>query len=657
MATTNMKKLTTFFALILLCLSALAEAKNPELATKDVKKKIEEILRVHASEHFFTQEIAERSLESFIEHLDPHKTYFLQNEVASWIAPSAELLQKVVDEYKKENFNEFFAIHAVFVEAVARRRAIETEIKSLAILQDVNRAEFKDLKFATDRLELQDRLLKTRSLQYQSVAKLSSSDQDLLFQKIDKWRTKKESEFLTESSLEQKNIILVHVLKAICTALDSQTLYFTPQEANQFIIQVQQKLSGTGIQLRDDLVGFTAMRIVEGSPAAKCGLINLGDQIIAVDHEPVIGMEISDAVELIRGPEGSQVTLTIVRHLETESKKDETFDVVLTRGEIVLQESRLETKQEPYGDGIIGILSLRSFYQDPHSSSASDLQDALEAMQKEAPLKGVILDLRNNLGGLLSQTVNVCSLFLKKGIIVSVKDHTNEIQHLRNTEDRKIYDGPLLVLVNKASASSSEIVAQTLRDYGRAILVGDPETFGKGTFQTFTLESSNYGNINTKGEYKVTRGRWYSVGGKCPQLEGIVPDIIVAGPLSKMEIGERYSKFPLGSDAIEPNFEDTLIDVSLIHRANVQKLYKFNLQEVMEEFLPYLPLLKKNTDRRIAQNINYQLFLKSLESDDSLSDAIESYGESDLQLQETLQIMKDFIFLHSGTTNVVAPAA
>ncbi len=216
-------------------------------------------------------------------------------------------------------------------------------------------------------------------------------------------------------------------------------------------------------------------------------------------------------------------------------------------------------------------MHLFSFYQDSNSSSASDLAAAIENLKKEHNLKGIILDLRNNAGGLLPQAVSVTGLFISKGVVVSVKDNTGQVQHLRNVENRKVWDGPLIVLTARTSASAAEIVAQTLQDYGRAIVIGDPETFGKGTFQTFTLESANFGKVNPKGEYKVTRGRYYTVSGKSPQLVGVKADIVVPGIFSEMEIGEKYSKFPVETDEIPPNFDDNLSDVPAIHRSQFEQ--------------------------------------------------------------------------------------
>ena len=370
-------------------------------------------------------------------------------------------------------------------------------------------------------------------------------------------------------------------------------------------------------------------------------------------------MDIVEAVEMIRGPQGSNVILTILRESkELEQTREEKFDVEIVRGEIVLKESRLETSYEPYGDGVIGILHLYSFYQDQNSSSATDLSEAIEKMKKEHNVKGIILDLRNNAGGLLPQAVSVTGLFISKGVVVSVKDNTGQIQHLRNVENRKCWDGPLLVLTSRTSASAAEIVAQTLQDYGRAIIVGDPETFGKGTFQTFTLESANFGKVNPKGEYKVTRGRYYTVSGKSPQLVGVKADIVVPGVFSNMEIGEKHSKFPVATDQIPPNFQDDLSDVPMIHRAQLSKIYKNNLQTVLTTYQPYIDVLTKNSQDRMTQSKNYQSFLKEIAKKEDFVDTSDYFGQNDLQLIETTNIMKDLIFfMEQGCLEKIAKAA
>ncbi len=326
------------------------------------------------------------------------------------------------------------------------------------------------------------------------------------------------------------------------------------------------------------------------------------------------------------------------------------------RGEVVLKESRLETSYEPYGDGIIGILHLFSFYQDANSSSSTDLHKAIEGLKKEHNLKGIVLDLRSNAGGLLTQAVSVTGLFIGKGVVVSVKDNSGTVQRLRNIENRPVWDGPLIVLTNRASASSAEIVAQALQDYGRTLVVGDKESFGKGTFQTFTLESANFGKVNPKGEYKVTRGRYYTVSGKSPQLTGVLADIVVPGVFSEMEIGEKYAKFPVENDRIEPSFDDDLADIPFAHREQITKLYRFNLQPILKTYQPYLPLLTKNSQERVEKNKNYQSLLKEIAKKEGFSEDTLPFGQTDLQLEEAINIIKDLVFL-SASSNSLAKAS
>jgi carboxyl-terminal processing protease len=287
-------------------------------------------------------------------------------------------------------------------------------------------------------------------------------------------------------------------------------------------------------------------------------------------------------------------------------------------------------------------------YQDPKYSSATDLLEAINSLKQEYNLKGIILDLRTNAGGLLPQAVSVAGLFMSKGVVVSVKDNKGNVQKLRNIESNVAWDGPLIILTSRASASASEIVAQTLQEYGRAIVVGDAETYGKGTFQTFTLETSHHGKVNPKGEYKVTRGRYYTVSGKSPQLVGVTADVLVPGIYSEAEFGEKYVKFPLETDAIEPSFNDDLNDIPEIHRRQVARLYKFNLQPVLTTYQPLLPKLKANAAIRIQASKNYQNFITEIKKQNFYVDTMEEFGQGDLQLHEAIKLMQDLLCILKG---------
>jgi carboxyl-terminal processing protease len=636
--------LLRLFSLFFLVFHLFCFAKPPSLTPHDTKVKINEILKAHVSYQYLSTELIKRSLQNYIDELDPLKTYFIENEVLEWTSASEGLLQKTLQNIQNEDFSIYIAIHEAMLKAIERRNNIEQEISSSELPKNVQPQEFKDIPWAKTEIELKERLLRIKALQLEAAEKLNQETKAQFIQRLNKRRLNREEELKTHSSAEKKQLVLSYVLKAISSSLDSQTAYFTPAEANQFMIQVQQKLYGIGAQLRDDLNGLTVIRLLEGGPASISNKLKIGDRIIAVNKEPVVGMDIVEAVELIRGQQGTPVTLTVLRELDKEKKTEDKLEIEIVRGEVVLKETRLETSFEPFGDGSIGILHLFSFYQDNKSSSTSDLANAIAELKKKNNLKGIILDLRNNAGGLLPQAVSVTGLFISKGVVVSVKDNSGEIQRLRNIDTKKVWDGPLLVLTNRASASASEIVAQALQDYGRALVVGDAQTFGKGTFQTFTLESSHYGKVNPKGEYKVTRGRYYTVSGKSPQLVGVNADIVVPGILSELDIGEKFSKFPLETDLIPPSFDDDLSDVPPLHRNQIMRLYKFNLQPVLTIYAPYLSILKSNSEKRMAENKNYQDFLKEIAKKDFYNEASEMFGQNDLQLNEAINIMKDMIF-------------
>lgn len=627
-----------FYLFLFLCFICAAESRMPEISPRDTKTKIDEVLRQHASYKSFTPELTKRVFQNYLDELDPTKTYFLDSEIGTWINPSDEVLQQALRGFKTTDYSVFHEIHAVFLKAIERRNRIENEIVQADLPVGVKSEEFKDLAWASSYDDLKTRIERIKALQLEAADKMGEESRDRFIQRLQKRRLNRETELSGQTAEEQSKIILTYVLKAATSALDSHTNYFTPNEANQFMIQVQQRLFGIGAQLRDDLDGLTIMRILENSPAQQSMKLKINDKIIAVNREPIVGMDITEAVELIRGEQGTLVHLTFLRD-------GEMMEIELLRGEVLLEESRLETQLEPYGDGQIAILRLFSFYQDQKYSSAQDMRKALEQIKKEHKLKGVIVDLRGNAGGLLTQAVSVTGLFITKGIVVSVKDNTGKLQHLREVDGNPVWDGPLIVLVDRGSASAAEIVAQTLQDYGRAVIVGDEHTFGKGSFQTFTLDPIHDPKVNPQGEFKVTRGRYYTVSGKSPQLEGVHSDITVPGLLSQIDIGEKFAKFPLENDEIDAHFDDDLSDLSAFNRIRLGSSYRSNLQPRLYTYARYLDTLKRNSKLRIEGNKNYQSFLSELEKKNFDSPEIDLFGKSDLQYAEALNIMKDLLYL------------
>jgi carboxyl-terminal processing protease len=631
----------------------LVGAKFPELTPKDVNEKAAEIMKAHAMYKKLTPELMQRVLNNYLEELDPIKTYFIEPDIEIWLNPTEPQLEKIIANYNNGNFEVFYTIQETFEKAIVRHQSLESKINHADLPKKVNAKDFKDIPWAKNEKELLDRLIKIRALQYEAAAKLNDDQKEKSIQRISKRRNKTEEDNLNPDKQQKQYRVLTNTLKATASSLDSHTNYFTPEEATQFMINVQQRLSGIGAQLRDDLNGLSIVKIIEGGPAYNSKELKLKDKIIAVNGEPIVGMDIEDAVELIRGKEGTPVVLTIIREVSDEknplTKLEQKLDIHLKRGEVVLKETRFESRVEPFGDGVIAYLRLYSFYQDPDSSSTVDLTNELEKLRTKYNLKGLILDLRSNAGGMLTQAVGVAGMFISKGTVVSIKDETGKIQHLRQIDGKVLWNGPLIVLTNRASASASEIVAGTLQDYGRAIIVGDDHTYGKGSFQTFTLNSVNNGPVNPKGEYKVTMGRYYTVSGRTPQLDGVQANIVVPGVYSDVDVGEKFTKNALLPDKIKPNFDDQLDDIPAYQREEAKMLYKFNLQKQLDTYTPFMKALRENSAKRIDQNKDYQDFLKEIKQKDDAEtvdeEEAEKTGKGDVQLNEAFNIMKDYLYL------------
>jgi len=632
----------------------LVEAKLPEIAPRDVTFKAKEFMKSHASHKTLTNELMQRILINYLEILDPNKTYFIEADISVWQDSSSSNSDLMIQNYYKHNFSTFEEIHKCFIAAIQRRRQIDEQVDLHDLPVDVKSGEFKEMKWVTDEQELLNKIKRIRALQAQTTNKLSPELKEKSLLRISKLQRNFEEEAMNPNLQERERLILSNILKATAASLDSHSAYFTPGEAAQFMIDVQHRLCGIGAQLRDDLNGITIVKILKGGPAETGKELMENDRIIAVDSEPVVGMDMFQTVELIRGPENTPVKLTVMREITNAEglKEEKKLDITILRGEVVINEMRYNSNYEPYGAGAIGYLKLYSFYEDRDSSSSQDLKKEILKLKNEHDLQGIILDLRYNSGGLLGQAVDVAGLFISTGIVVSIKDESGRVQHLRVIEDEIVWDGPLVILVSPMSASASEIVAQTLQDYGRAVIVGDKHTFGKGSFQTFTLSTNEQEHINPEGEFKVTRGRYYTVSGKTPQLVGVSSDICVPGVFCEKEVGEKYSKYPLENDEISPNFEDNLSDVPESKKGKIREKYGNNLQKKTDLYKDCIPLLQKNSDHRINTGLNYQNFLKELRKKDEMNpEKSENFNLNDLQLDESYNIMKDLIILLQNRLN------
>lgn len=639
------KKFSKLFLTFLLLISCNIDAalSPPKLTAHDTYEKTEEILKVHAKYKKIDKIIIGRAFKIFIDKIDPLKTYLFEDEVNKYINPTDKFLSVATEDYEHQNFTFFAALYSTFLNAIDRRNAIEATISYENLPKAVEFKTIEEMGHPKNEKECIEKLRLIRALQQDSIALLDTEKQDRQRAFIEKKRKNRETELITESNLERTRMVHTFFLKSIAEALDSHTTYFTPHEAKQFLVHIQQRLFGIGALLSDTMDGLSVVKVLKGGPAFKDKSLKKGDKIIAVNGNSIIGMDMTEAVDLIRGPRKTKVTLSVVRTVESVKK---TMDIVITRDEIVVEESRYSVNTEPYGDGVIAHLHLHSFYADPKTSSSKDLRRELLEIQKNHNLKGVVLDLRNNGGGLLEEAINISSLFINKGVVAAIRMHTGDVRRLRNLNNNKIWDGPLIVLINKGSASASEIVTLALADYGRAIVVGSKQTYGKGTHQSGSFFASTPDNVNPLGEYKVTGGVYYTVGGKTPQLTGVPSDIVIPGIYHKTELGESLTKYPLENDSIPPLFEDDLADLHPLYRYKIKKALQTGVQK-KESIDQYLSVLQKSSADRIELNKDYQNFLKALDNPSDLSYSEELFTQEDLQLTECMNVMKEFIELYN----------
>ena len=608
----------------------------------DVIDRSKEMMAYHPTYKSMNGELAARLLVTFCDELDPCKTYLLKNEVAEWMDPPKALIEQVLVAFRTSQFTLFDQMLRKMGLAIERRGVLEKRLEADVLPNHVS-LRVNELDWADGDEELYQRIRMMRGAQAEAAEHLEDALRQTALQRLQKRRAAFEQLRSPKDPALFLQTLATLLMKSFANALDSESAFFTPSEAKQLLVGMQQRLFGIGVLLRDDIDGFSVIKLVEGGPAHRQKGLELGDKIIAVNDEPVIGLDLMDVVEMIRGEPGSTVHLKLVRG---DGTTRQTQDVRLKRGEVVVRDLRFGSEIVPCEGGVIAHLRLHSFYQDAQTSSYADLLEELAQLQQNHSVKGVILDLRCNPGGLLAQAVAVTGLFIDKGIVVSVKEDGGAFSHMRNITSRHVWDGPLVILLNRASASASEIVAQALQDWGRAIIVGDDRSFGKGSFQIFTLSPDGSIPPNPRGEYKVTRGRYYTVSGRTPQLVGVQSDIVVPGLLNFAEIGEMYSKFPLSSDIIASHFEDAFEDVPLFQRTLLQRLYSFGHQVRLDQWVACVPELKRRSKVRLSANAEYQTFLERAQEARAEFVAEASLDTArDFQLEEAQAVMKDIILL------------
>ena len=386
-------------------------------------------------------------------------------------------------------------------------------------------------------------------------------------------------------------------MNAYTEVFDPHTNYFSPQNKEEFDMNFTGKVIGIGaiIQEKRGFLYLGALTI--GAPAWKSKQLTEGDKILKVKSKPkeeavnVVGMLSDEAVRLIRGEKGTPVTLTV-------EKKDKTIkEVTMIREEVAIEDTfaRSITVNSKNGKkyGFIYLPSFNVDFEDAKGRNASDDIKAELIKLKKENVEGIILDLRSNGGGSLTEVGDIMGLFMNAGPYVQVKDSRGKVQTLSNKSNEPIWTGPLVVMQNELSASASEILAGAFQDYGRAAIIGSPSSFGKGTVQTF-VELNRFLNTNDDfGALKLTIQKFYRVSGESTQRKGIEADIKMKDFFSYAEVGERFDQYALPWDKIEAT--------------SYKKLTGLNITQ-----------LKTEVEKQIAESPSYKLLQQSAEWKEAL---------------------------------------
>src|SRR6185436_987934 len=410
-------------------------------------------------------------------------------------------------------------------------------------------------------------------------------------------------------------------MNAYAMAIEPHTNYLGPRASENFDIAMKLSLEGIGAVLQRD-EDYTAIReIVPGGPASLSGKLKVGDRIVGVGQgesgamTDVVGWRLDDVVEKIRGAKDTTVRLEVIPADAGPDGKH--FTLAVVRKKVLIEEQAAKSSVIDIKDGDVsrhvGVISLPTFYQDfdarrrgdkDYKSATRDVEKLLGELKKDK-VDGVIVDLRNNGGGSLAEATDLTGLFIDKGPVVQVRNAAGQVEQEEDPHPGMAWDGPLAVLVNRASASASEIFAAAIQDYGRGVIIGEP-TFGKGTVQNLVdLDELAHNEKPEYGEVKMTIAQFFRINGGSTQLRGVTPDI----------------SFPLTVDATE--FGESSYDNALPWTSIAPARY-----QTIADLKPIVPMLDERHTARVASNTEWQNFAAEI------ADAREVRSEKTVSLNE-----------------------
>jgi len=574
---------------------------------------------VQYSEQQFDQSVSEKFFDGYLESLDPRRENFLQSDIDGFARYRTNLdaytiggrgradLSPAYDIYNR--FKERVTQHAAYVKELLKQDKLKFDNDDRIALDRRHAPWPKNLAEAQqlwrDRLRyefLQEKLGRelspTNENQILPLNKTNLTDIAAQLQKHYDWT-------LHMMTNWDSDAILQYYLNALVHAYDPHSDYLNTAHAEDFSIGMSLSLYGIGAQLVEEDGYCTIESLISGGPADKSKQLQPKDKIVAVaqNNQPpvnVVDVELIKVVGMIRGPKGTQVRLTIQPAADSTARRV----VTLTREEIKLEDQRAKAKliESPDGHGgtnRIGVVNVPSFYapiglpgNDGHLATnyiSTDVATLVKKLEQEK-VSGIILDLRTDPGGSLEESVKFAGLFIKDGPIVLARSTDKTVNVYNDPDNSVLYSGPLIVLANRFSASASEIVAGALQDYGRAIIVGDTNTFGKGTVQQL-LAIPLPTATSDPGTLKITIRKFYRVSGASTQFKGVASDIVLPDVLNySSDLGEMALENPLPWDTSAP--------------ANYDKL---NLVQ------PHLNELRLRSEVRVATNQDFNYIRQDID--------------------------------------------
>lgn len=618
--------------LVTLCarpLSAQNETQYGDLALR--------VVTMLEDEHFlrepFNDKMSERTLTSYLEMLDYSRIYFTKEDVDSF---REKFLTTIDDHVRKGGIPAAFEIYSVYEERVRDRvemakrlaapgnftydsdRNIEISRKNSewAAAGEAHDQLWRNLiegdllreKLLAEAVEKKNAEAAEKAKKGEGPAPKPQGDADSkksIYEKVAE-RYDRILKRIKENTTEDVATLFI---KSIAAAYDPHSEYFSQSQYDNFRIGMNKSLTGIGAMLQkdEDQGGATIEGLVVGGPAYKVGKLAVKDRVIGVaqgtdgEFVDVVEMKLSDIVDLIRGEIGTVVRLKVI----PKSKPDEVEMIEIMRDKIDLKDSLatadlIITKDPAGAEQKLGWITLPSFYADMdggQTSTTADVRRLLIRLTIEG-IDGLVIDLRDNGGGSLEEAINMTGLFIRKGPVVQSLDWrgNRDQRHSRNGE--AVYGGPLVVLVNHASASASEIFAAALQDYGRAVIVGDESTFGKGTVQQLRPVASRRlalpfgGQPQQEGALKLTIQTFYRINGHSTQRHGVVPEIRLPSMLDVADIGESSLPNALVVEPIEPSryqpYFEKPIDYELLQKASSDRIasgrdFEYILKDIAEE--------------------------------------------------------------------------